>query len=124
MAPALAEVSVALATTVAWGLATTGLSLLLLLLLCSFFHRYVCLGRGGVGKKGGICLFPEGLPWIIVGSGEMPWVGRGGDCPCWRGMGSGELRAGGCSGWKEPERGQAERGRTVGQGTWGGPRRH
>ncbi|KAM9617107.1 uncharacterized protein ACIBXB_020987 [Morphnus guianensis] len=39
MAPALAEGSVALATTVAWGLATTGLSLLLLLLLCSFFHR-------------------------------------------------------------------------------------
>lgn len=39
MAPALAEGSVAPAAAVAWGLATTGLSLLLLLLLCSFFHR-------------------------------------------------------------------------------------
>ncbi|XP_042659396.1 proline-rich protein 2-like [Tyto alba] len=39
MAPVLAEGSVALATAVAWGSATTGLLLLLLLLFCSFSHR-------------------------------------------------------------------------------------
>ncbi|KAM6081456.1 uncharacterized protein VSU04_002144 [Chlamydotis macqueenii] len=39
MAPALPGGSVAPAAAVAWGLAATGLVLLLLLLLCSFFHR-------------------------------------------------------------------------------------
>lgn len=49
------------AAVVAWGLATAGLSLLLLLLLCSFLHRYL---RFGVGKKGGgIRVLPEDLPW-------------------------------------------------------------